>query len=59
MRLSDFGTPGAELSGVHYLRKVADADALLQGVDAAKAAGGKVGWLVLLVCLLLWVKKQQ
>jgi hypothetical protein len=43
VRLSDFGTPGADLSGVHYLRSVADADALLQGVTAAKAAGGKVG----------------
>jgi len=42
VRLSDFGTPGAALSGVHYLRNVADADSLLQGVAAAKAAGGQV-----------------
>lgn len=42
-RLSDFGTPGADLSGVHYLRNVADADSLLAGVETAKAAGGKVG----------------
>jgi monodehydroascorbate reductase (NADH) len=43
VRLSDFKTPGAELSGVHYLRNVADGDSLLAGLAAAKAAGGKVG----------------
>jgi monodehydroascorbate reductase (NADH) len=43
MRLSDFKAPGAELAGIHYLRNVADADALLAAVEAAKAAGNKVG----------------
>lgn len=43
VRLSDFGTPGADLSGIYYLRNVADADAMLAGVQKAKAAGNKVG----------------
>jgi len=39
---SDFGTPGADLPGVHVLREVADADSLLAAVAAAAAgrAGG-------------------
>jgi monodehydroascorbate reductase (NADH) len=42
VRLSDFKAPGADLTGIHYLRNVADADALLAAVEAAKAAGNKV-----------------
>jgi hypothetical protein len=42
MRLSDFKAPGADLAGICYLRNVADADALLAAVEAAKAAGNKV-----------------
>jgi hypothetical protein len=44
IKLSDFGTPGAQLSGVQYLRNVADADQLLAGLATAKAGvgGGKV-----------------
>lgn len=41
-RLSDFGTPGADLAGIYYLRNVADADKLLAAVQTAKAAGNKV-----------------
>ncbi|KAF6255444.1 monodehydroascorbate reductase [Scenedesmus sp. NREL 46B-D3] len=41
VRMTDFKAPGADLSGIHYLRNVADADALLVAVEAAKAAGNK------------------
>ena len=41
--LADFKTPGADLSGVYYLRNVQDADALLAAIKECKAAGGKVG----------------
>lgn len=41
--LADFKTPGADLQGVHTLRNVQDADALLSAIQACKAAGGKVG----------------
>jgi monodehydroascorbate reductase (NADH) len=43
VRLTDFKAPGADLAGIQYLRNVADADALLAAVAAAKAAGNKVG----------------
>lgn len=46
MRLSDFKTPGADLPGVHYLRNVEDADALLAAIAAVKQGGthnAKVG----------------
>lgn len=39
--LRQFNTPGADLGGIYYLRNVADADILLHGVAAAKAAGNK------------------
>ncbi|PRW59212.1 monodehydroascorbate reductase [Chlorella sorokiniana] len=39
--LVDFKTPGADLKGVHYLRNVADADALIAAIADCKAAGGK------------------
>lgn len=51
--LADFKTPGAELGGVHYLRNVEDANALLEAIKACKAAGGKArgvglgGWVCL------------
>lgn len=38
--LADFGAPGAGLPGIHTLRSVGDADALLADVAALKAAGG-------------------
>lgn len=41
-RLEDFKTPGADLEGVYYLRKVADADALLEGIAEAKKKGPDV-----------------
>jgi monodehydroascorbate reductase (NADH) len=34
---TDFNTPGARLAGIHYLRDVADADALVAAVSAVKA----------------------
>ncbi|KAL4433983.1 hypothetical protein ABPG75_000424 [Micractinium tetrahymenae] len=39
--LADFKTPGHDLQGVHVLRNVRDADALLEAIKACKAAGGK------------------
>lgn len=33
---ADFGTPGADLKGIHYLRDVRDADALVSAIAAAK-----------------------
>jgi hypothetical protein len=39
VRLSEFGVPGADLAGIHYLRNIADADALLEAIAATKAAG--------------------
>lgn len=41
INLATFGTPGAELRGIEYLRDVVDADRLLEAVKEAKAAGGK------------------
>lgn len=42
LSLAQFKTPGAELEGIHYLRDVADADALIAAAKAAKELGGKV-----------------
>lgn len=39
--LTDFKSPGDNLRGVHYLRNVKDADGLIDGIQSAKAAGGK------------------
>ena len=39
--LADFKSPGDDLKGVHYLRNVKDADGLVEGIQAAKAASGK------------------
>eukprot|EP00166_Cyanidium_caldarium_P006298 ctg_897.g373 len=36
VRLSDFGTPGAELGGIHYLREVADAERLYAAMKEAE-----------------------
>ena len=48
MKLTDFGTKGADLKNIFYLRDTRDADAIVAGVAAAKKAGNKV----LLACLL-------
>uniref|UniRef100_A0A1D1ZS99 monodehydroascorbate reductase (NADH) n=1 Tax=Auxenochlorella protothecoides TaxID=3075 RepID=A0A1D1ZS99_AUXPR len=45
-RLEDFKTPGADLEGVYYLRKVADADALLEGIAEAKKKGPDVNIVI-------------
>lgn len=42
VNLADFKTPGADLKGVHYLRNVVDADALITAIAATKASNGKV-----------------
>lgn len=42
IKLTEFNVPGADLPGLHYLRDVADADALLAAVEGAKARGGRV-----------------
>ncbi|KAF5830518.1 monodehydroascorbate reductase [Dunaliella salina] len=39
--LSEFKVPGSDLQGLHYLRNTADADKLVQDIQAAKASGGK------------------
>jgi monodehydroascorbate reductase (NADH) len=39
--LADFNSPGADLKGVHYLRNVKDADALIEGLSLAKTKRGK------------------
>ena len=41
VNLSDFKTPGAELRGIHYLRNVKDADALIAAIAKTKESGGK------------------
>lgn len=40
-KLTDFGTKGAELGNIFYLRDTRDADALIAGIAAAKKAGNK------------------
>ena len=42
MKLSDFGTKGADLGNIYYLRNVVDADAIVSAVADAKKAGNKV-----------------
>ncbi|GLC35869.1 hypothetical protein PLESTB_000514300 [Pleodorina starrii] len=41
VKLTEFGVPGADLGGIHYLRDVRDADDLVAAMAAAKEAGGK------------------
>lgn len=41
MKLTDFGTKGADLKNIFYLRDTRDADAIVEGVKAAKKAGNK------------------
>ncbi|KAG2438025.1 hypothetical protein HXX76_005639 [Chlamydomonas incerta] len=41
VKLAEFGVPGADLSGIHYLRDVKDAESLVAAVAAAKEASGK------------------
>ena len=49
VRLSDFGTPGADLGGIHYLREVADAERLYAAMkeaanqEAVVIGGGYIG----------------
>jgi monodehydroascorbate reductase (NADH) len=40
-KLTDFGTKGADLGNIFYLRDTRDADALIDGIAAAKKAGNK------------------
>lgn len=42
MKLTDFGTKGADLGNIFYLRDVTDADAIVAGIAEAKKAGNKV-----------------
>jgi hypothetical protein len=46
--LTDFGTKGADLKGIYYLRNVVDADALVAAIAEAKQKSNKVA--VLLNC---------
>ena len=46
--LTDFGTKGADLKGIYYLRNVVDADALVAAIAEAKQKSNKVA--VLLSC---------
>jgi len=41
MKLTDFGTKGADLDNIFYLRDTRDADALIAGIAEAKKAGNK------------------
>ena len=34
IRLSDFGTEGADAKGIYYLREIDDADVLIEGIRA-------------------------
>lgn len=40
--LTEFGVPGADLGGIHYLRNVVDAEGLVAAAAATKEAGGQV-----------------
>jgi hypothetical protein len=40
--LSDFGTEGADLKGIYYLRNVVDADAIVAAIAEAKGHTNKV-----------------
>ena len=40
--LTDFGTKGAELKGIYYLRNVVDADAIVAAIGEAKKKSNKV-----------------
>jgi len=42
MYLTDFGTPGADLKGIYYLRNVVDADAIVAAIGEAKGKSNKV-----------------
>lgn len=42
MKLTDFGTKGADLGNIFYLRDVVDADGIVEGIAKAKKAGNKV-----------------
>lgn len=42
MYLTDFGTKGADLKGIYYLRNVVDADALVAAIAEAKKKSNKV-----------------
>ena len=42
IKLSDFGTKGADLKGIFYLRNVVDADAIVEAIGQAKKKSNKV-----------------
>ena len=42
VKLSDFGTKGADLKGIYYLRNVVDADAIVAAIGEAKKKSNKV-----------------
>ncbi|GMH38143.1 hypothetical protein BSKO_06027 [Bryopsis sp. KO-2023] len=42
VKLTEFKVPGAELSGLNYLRDIKDADALVAAMEECKAKDGKV-----------------
>ena len=41
-KLTDFGTKGADLDNIYYLRDTRDGDAIVAGIAEAKKAGNKV-----------------
>lgn len=42
VKLTDFGTKGADLKGIFYLRNVVDADAIVESIGQAKKKSNKV-----------------
>ena len=42
VKLTDFGTKGADLKGIFYLRNVVDADAIVEAIGQAKKKSNKV-----------------
>ena len=42
VKLTDFGTQGADLKGIFYLRNVVDADAIVEAIGDAKKKSNKV-----------------
>ena len=54
-RVREIPVPGADLAGVHYLRTIADVDAIREGMAASKnvvvVGGGYIGLEVAAVCI--------
>ena len=44
--LTDFGTPGADLEGIFYLRNVVDADKIVAAIADAKTKSNKVSYFM-------------